>query len=234
MSVAVFIEHRARRGCRGEVRAVWERSLRPAIETNDGHEAYSYMFDADDPDIFRALQHYTDDEAAAAYLTTPAHGAYIAAVEDMLVGPTRVLRREVIWTKPNPAAIRAARHMTMVVFPGESHEYRTTRNALLELEIGLRREMEAVAAARRALPAGGEIPEDYVFDELDHSGTVTQVKLSELFAPGKDALVIYNYMFPRHAGDLRPGPRTGESARLAARRWALPVVHFADRPTRRC
>ncbi len=55
-------------------------------------------------------------------------------------------------------------------------------------------------------PAGGEIPEDYVFDELDDSGTVTQVKLSELFAPGKNALVIYNYMFPRHTGDLRQGP----------------------------
>ena len=102
----------------------------------------------------------------------------------------------------------------MIVFPGESQQYRMARNALLEREIGLRREMEAVAVARRALPAGGEIPEDYVFDELDDRGTVTQVKLSELFAPGKDTLVIYNYMFPRHAGDLRPGPLTGESARL--------------------
>jgi predicted dithiol-disulfide oxidoreductase (DUF899 family) len=46
--------------------------------------------------------------------------------------------------------------MTMIVFPGESQEYRTARNALLEREIGLRHEMEAVAVARRALPAGGE------------------------------------------------------------------------------
>lgn len=102
MSVAVLIEHRARPGCRDEVRAAWEQLLRPAIETNDGHEAYSYMFDTDDPDIIRAFQRYTDDEAAATFLTTPAYGAYVAAVEDLLVGPPRVLRCEVIWTKPAP------------------------------------------------------------------------------------------------------------------------------------
>lgn len=100
MSVAVLIEHQARLGCRDEVRAVWERLLRPAIETNDGHEAYSYMFDAADPDIIRAFQRYTDDEAAAAFLTTGAYAAYVAAVEDLLVEPPRVLRCEVIWTKP--------------------------------------------------------------------------------------------------------------------------------------
>jgi predicted dithiol-disulfide oxidoreductase (DUF899 family) len=48
------------------------------------------------------------------------------------------------------------------MFPGESPEYRTARDALLEREIGLRREMEAVAAERRALPPGGVVPEDYV------------------------------------------------------------------------
>jgi quinol monooxygenase YgiN len=106
------------------VRAVWERSLRPAIETNDGHEAYSYMFDADDPDIIRAFQRHTDDEAAAACLKTPAYGAHIAAVEDLLVGPPPVLRCEGHPDQANPAATRAARHTTMIVFSGESHEYR--------------------------------------------------------------------------------------------------------------
>ena len=50
-----------------------------------------------------------------------------------------------------------------------------------------------------------------MFAGLDDSGAVINVKLSELFAPGTDALVTYNYMFPRHAGDQRPGPRHGES-----------------------
>jgi predicted dithiol-disulfide oxidoreductase (DUF899 family) len=64
-------------------------------------------------------------------------------------------------------------------------------------------------------------------------GRGRKVKLSELFAPGNDALVIYNYMFPRHAGDLRPEPRTGESATLPLAEGPCPVVHFGDRPTRR-
>jgi predicted dithiol-disulfide oxidoreductase (DUF899 family) len=102
----------------------------------------------------------------------------------------------------------------MQAFPGETPEYRRVRDELLQREIELRRQMEAVAEARRALPPGGEVPQDYVFEGLDDSGAVINVKLSELFAPGTDALVTYNYMFPRHSGDQRPGPRHGESAKL--------------------
>ena len=50
-----------------------------------------------------------------------------------------------------------------IAFPGESAEYRAARNRLLEQEIELRRAMEAVAAARRRLPPGGIVPQDYVF-----------------------------------------------------------------------
>ena len=50
-----------------------------------------------------------------------------------------------------------------ISFPGESTEYRTARDELLVREIELRRAMEAVAAARRELPPGGAVPEDYAF-----------------------------------------------------------------------
>jgi predicted dithiol-disulfide oxidoreductase (DUF899 family) len=40
------------------------------------------------------------------------------------------------------------------------------------------------------------------------------VRLSELFAPGMDSLAIYSFMFPRDPSDERPGPTTGETARL--------------------
>jgi predicted dithiol-disulfide oxidoreductase (DUF899 family) len=40
------------------------------------------------------------------------------------------------------------------------------------------------------------------------------VSFSELFAPGKDTLVIYSFMFPRYSKDTRPGPASGETARL--------------------
>src|SRR5262245_7888701 len=50
-----------------------------------------------------------------------------------------------------------------ITFPGESAEYRAARDGLLNQEIELRRVMEAVAVARRRLPPGGVVPQDYVF-----------------------------------------------------------------------
>jgi predicted dithiol-disulfide oxidoreductase (DUF899 family) len=97
-------------------------------------------------------------------------------------------------------------------FPGESDDYRLARNRLLAAEIELRRTIERVAAQRRALPTGGAVPHGYVFEETADGGG--QVRFSELFAPGKDTLVIYSFMFPRWSGDTRPGPAEGETARL--------------------
>ncbi len=101
-----------------------------------------------------------------------------------------------------------------VSFPGESAEYRAARNRLLDREIELRRATEAVAAARRALPPGGVVPEDYVFEGIGANGRPGEVRLSQLFAPGKDSLVIYNFMFPRTYGGDRPGPTGGKTALL--------------------
>jgi predicted dithiol-disulfide oxidoreductase (DUF899 family) len=98
--------------------------------------------------------------------------------------------------------------------PGESPEYRAARDCLLEREIELRRAMEAVAAARRELPPGGRIKEDYRFECAGADGELTEVRLSELFAPRKDSLVIYSFMFPRDPDDDTPGPRDGETALL--------------------
>jgi len=100
--------------------------------------------------------------------------------------------------------------MTAISFPNETTEYRSARDRLLAEEIELRRAMEAVAAARRALPAGGLVPEDYVFHGLGPEGVPSEIKLSELFAPGKDSLVVYNFMFPRHPSDRRAGPTTDQ------------------------
>jgi predicted dithiol-disulfide oxidoreductase (DUF899 family) len=99
-----------------------------------------------------------------------------------------------------------------VGFPGESEEYREARNRLLDAEAELRRSIEKVAAQRRELPAGGVVPEDYVFEEVAEGGG--QVRFSELFAPGRDTLAIYNFMFPRNPKDDRPAPTEGETAKL--------------------
>jgi hypothetical protein len=58
-----------------------------------------------------------------------------------------------------PAQELAARNQSH--FPNESREYRVARNVLLAEEINLRRQIEQVAAQRRALPVGGKIPRDF-------------------------------------------------------------------------
>ena len=98
-----------------------------------------------------------------------------------------------------------------IKFPGESSEYRRARNQLLEAEDELRRLNEQVAAKRRALPAGGLLAQDYVFES---AGDGRQVRFTELFAPGKDTLVIYHMMFPRWSKDPRAGAPEGETALL--------------------
>jgi predicted dithiol-disulfide oxidoreductase (DUF899 family) len=98
--------------------------------------------------------------------------------------------------------------------PGESAEYRAARDRLLQQEIELRRAMEAVAEARRALPPGGVVERDYVFRGAGADGAPEDVRFSELFAAGRDTLVIYSFMFPRDPGDDRPGPDHGPLASL--------------------
>jgi predicted dithiol-disulfide oxidoreductase (DUF899 family) len=102
----------------------------------------------------------------------------------------------------------------MTSFPNESVEYRQARNRLLQQEMELRRITEAVAAARRALPPGGAVPQDYLFHGQGSDGKAAPVRLSELFASGRDSLVIYSMMFPRDPLDSSPGPPSGQTALL--------------------
>lgn len=98
--------------------------------------------------------------------------------------------------------------------PGASDAYRTARTDLLEAEIELRRQTEAVAARRRALPPGPEVRVDYAFQGLLPDGTAGTVRLSELFREGTATLVVYSYMFPRHRQDDRPAAQSGETGKL--------------------
>src|ERR1700723_159087 len=74
-------------------------------------------------------------------------------------------------------------------FPNESPEYRKARNELLVEEIELRRQIERVAAQRRALPRGGEIPQD--FGLASETG---RIRLSSLFGD-KNTLLVYSMMY---------------------------------------
>ncbi len=84
--------------------------------------------------------------------------------------------------------------MEHLKYPNESAEYRAARNALLDDEIALRTQIEAIAAKRRALPPGGEVPQDYVFERIGKNQMPEAVKMSELFGP-HHSLILYSFMY---------------------------------------
>ena len=94
--------------------------------------------------------------------------------------------------------------MAHLTFPNESEDYRAARNALLDAEIDLRAQIEKVAALRRALPPGGALKEDYVFERIGANAMPQRVKLSELFGQ-HDTLLLYSFMF----GPERESPCPG-------------------------
>jgi len=108
------------------------------------------------------------------------------------------LERPVTQTETlKPAAELAA--LESRPWPNEPTGYRAAREALLAEEIELRRHIARVAAMRRQLPVGGEVRQDYAFED-DQGG---QTRLSEMFGP-HDTLITYFWMYgPQRA---RPCP----------------------------
>ena len=90
---------------------------------------------------------------------------------------------------------------TAAASQGQKDEYRKLRDQLLEAEIALKDQRESVAALRRRLPMGPPVEIDYVFDEgpadiRDESADrFKPVRLSELFAPGKNRLIVDHMMW---------------------------------------
>lgn len=84
--------------------------------------------------------------------------------------------------------------MTHLTFPNESAAYRAARNALLVEEAALRQHAEAVAAQRRALPPGGAVTADYVFERIGATGLPERVGMADLFGAHR-TLVLYSFMY---------------------------------------
>lgn len=79
-------------------------------------------------------------------------------------------------------------------------QYQKQRAALLKAELNLLDQIEAVARLRRELPLV-RVTKDYVFREgppdlaINSASSFFSTKLSELFAPGKDSLIVDHLMF---------------------------------------
>lgn len=96
---AVFITHRTKAGQRSRAEEVWNRIMKPAIQTNANHLMYVYTLPAGEPDVIRAFQLYRTQEDAAAFLDTPEYIEYSTAVEQFLDGPPHVTSAPAAWVK---------------------------------------------------------------------------------------------------------------------------------------
>ncbi|HEX4228815.1 MAG TPA: DUF899 family protein [Bryobacteraceae bacterium] len=102
-------------------------------------------------------------------------------------------------------------------YPNESAEYRGARNQLLIEEIELRRHLERVASQRRALPPGGEIPQE--FQLASETGPI---RFSSLFGD-KQTLLVYSMMY----GSQRKAPCPSCTSFLTA--WNGIAVNLRQR-----
>ena len=84
--------------------------------------------------------------------------------------------------------------MSESLYPNESADYRSARDALLEEEKALVEKVKAVAEQRRNLPPGGRIKDDYTFRWATDDKLGQEVKVSELFGD-KTTLLIYSFMY---------------------------------------
>jgi predicted dithiol-disulfide oxidoreductase (DUF899 family) len=93
---------------------------------------------------------------------------------------------------PDPQTLVPARELAATNkahYPNESAEYRAARNELIVEEIELRRQLERVASRRRALPPGGEIPQDFAL-----ASETGPIRFSSLFGD-KQTLLVYSMMY---------------------------------------
>ena len=118
-----------------------------------------------------------------------------------------------------------------MAFPSVSQAYREARNALLDAEIALRRQTEVVAAMRRALPPGGEVPEDYVFERIGakHRPSASAVRL---FGEHR-SIVIYSSCSDPRATARAPDARTCSTASTARRGTCRTERRCTSSPPRR-
>ncbi len=105
MSIGLFIRHRARPGQREAVRRIWEKHVRPRVESNPGHLAYFFCFDDADADTISVFQLYTSRETMTAFLTGDWYPAYLKEVSLVVAEAPQVLPAGVVWQKPPAAQI---------------------------------------------------------------------------------------------------------------------------------
>jgi quinol monooxygenase YgiN len=87
---ALFVQHKARPGLRDDVRRVWEKHVKPRVQTNLAHEAYYFCYDDNDPDVICVFQLYKDKDSLEAFLAGEWYPAYLREVSQFVTAEPQV------------------------------------------------------------------------------------------------------------------------------------------------
>jgi len=96
---ALILTVRTKPGKRDELRALWNRQLRPRAETNDAQELYLDCYDAQDPDTIHMVEVYGDPQAMQSNASAPWFADYMRAAAPLLDGAPRMVTAAPQWAK---------------------------------------------------------------------------------------------------------------------------------------
>ena len=97
--VALYVRHQAKPGMREQMRAVWEKHVKPRAAVNPGHLEYFFCHDDTDPDVVMVFQLYRDQAALDGFLAGDWYPAYLAEVAKVVAEPPRIVPAALVWRK---------------------------------------------------------------------------------------------------------------------------------------
>ena len=96
---ALFIRHQALPGRRDDVLRVWEKHVKPRVESNPAHEAYFFCYDNNDPDVICVFQLYTDLASMQHFLSGAWYADYLNEVSKFIEAQPQIVPAALVWAK---------------------------------------------------------------------------------------------------------------------------------------
>ena len=96
---ALFIRHQAKPGRRNDVQRIWEKYVKPRVQTNPAHEAYYFCHDDNDPDVVCVFQLYNDPDAMKAFMQGDWYPEYLDEISNVVAAQPQIMPATVAWAK---------------------------------------------------------------------------------------------------------------------------------------
>ena len=93
---ALFIRHQAQPGRRDDALRVWEKHLKPRVESNPAHEAYFSSYNSD-PNAICVFQLYRDSASMKESLSGACYGGYLGDVSQFIAAQPQITPAALVW-----------------------------------------------------------------------------------------------------------------------------------------